>query len=162
MKEDWAYIDRFPDYAVSNLGFVVNIKYGRLIKPQATSRGYMKVTLQANGESCQIYVHQLVAEAFLCDYRKGLRVAHIDGHLCNNEILNLKLIKGKESREPIFYDSPRLHARRLRIIETGEIFRTAYDCAGYIGGQASKIYAVLNGQRTTHLGYTFEYIEIEV
>lgn len=160
MREEWAYIDDFPEYMVSNLGRVVNLKFDWMLKPQATDRGYMKVILRKDKKSYQHYVHQLVAAGFLADFRRGIRISHIDKDLSNNEVTNLKRMVGA-TRGEIIYDSPRISARRLRIIETGEVFRTAYDCARYIGGNASSIYRVLNGYRETHLGYTFEYVDTE-
>lgn len=160
MKEEWAYIDGFPEYMISNLGRVVNLKYQWMLKPQATDRGYMKVMLRRDRKSHQHYVHQLVGVGFLKDFRRGMRISHIDDDLSNNEVKNLKRMVGP-TRGEIVYDSPRMHARRLRIIQTGEVFRTAYDCARYIGGNASSIYRVLNGYRETHLGYTFEYVDTE-
>lgn len=161
MKEVWAYLDAWPDYAVSNLGGVTNLKYHRTLSPVRLARGYLKVDLHNSQGSKQCLVHRLVAEAFVEGYREGLRVIHIDGDLANNDASNLRLAGGP-SLPPIFYDSPRLHGRRLRIIETGEVFRTAYDCARYIGGSASNIYRVINGHRGSYLGYTFEYVDVEL
>lgn len=159
MDEVWEYIEGFPEYSISDLGRVINIKYGRFIRPQTTDRGYKKVTLQSDFVSHQFYVHQLVAEAFICDYRKGLRVNHRDDDYSNNAVTNLRVLSGSvrgESR----YASPRLNARRVMIVETGEVFRTAYDLARHIGGRASNVYRCLNGYRGSHMGYHFEYLDI--
>lgn len=158
MDEIWKYVEGFPDYAVSNLGRVVNLKFDRVLKPIVTDRGYLRVMLRRNKQSAQFYVHQLVAEAFFGDWRRGVRVKHIDGDLTKNEVTNLQIMCG-EVRAPTTYASPRLTARRLKIIETGEVFRTAYDCAAHIGGNATNIYRVLNGFRNSHRGYTFAYVE---
>lgn len=162
VDEEWAYIDGFPEYSVSDFGRVANLKFDRVLKTQLTDRGYKKVVLQSrdNG-SQQFYVHQLVAAAFLADFRPGLRVTHRDLDRTNNKVPNLRILKGEYKGE-LIYDSPRMHARRLRIVETGEVFRTAYDCARHIGGRASNIYRVINGYRDSHLGYTFEYVDTDV
>lgn len=129
--------------------------------PTKTTHGYLKVILRKEGQSFQRYVHQLVAEAFFGDWRSGVRVTHLDSDRGNNNVDNLRIMGG-ESMPPIFYKSPKLTARRLRIVETGEVFRTAYDCAAHIGGSATNIYRVLNGHRSSHRGYTFEYIDTKV
>lgn len=49
--------------------------------------------------------------------------------------------------------------RRVMINESEMIFRTVGDCADYIGGHPSSIYRVLRGERPSHLGYTFKYVE---
>lgn len=159
--EVWAEIEEFPDYIISSYGYIVNIKYGRDLHPTKTTAGYLKVILRKEGQSFQRYVHQLVAEAFFGDWRSGVRVTHLDDDRGNNNVENLQIMGG-QSMPPIVYKSPRLTARRLRIVETGEVFRTAYDCAAYIGGSATNIYRVLNGHRGSHRGYTFEYIDTKV
>lgn len=54
-------------------------------------------------------------------------------------------------------DPQRARARKVRIVETNEVFLTVENCARYIGGDASSIYRVLRGERISHKGYTFEY-----
>ena len=49
--------------------------------------------------------------------------------------------------------------RRVMVNESGMVFRTIGDCAEYIGGHPSSIYRVLRGERPSHLGYTFKYVE---
>lgn len=158
MEEVWAYVEAFPDYAVSNQGHVVSLKNGRQLKPIRTKPGYLRVTLRRDNRSYQFYVHQLVGEAFFGDWRKGVRIRHLDNNKLNNAVDNLAIMGGPQ-REPIQYDSPRMSARRVRIVETGQVFRTAGDCARYIGGNATNIYRVLNGFRRSHRGYTFTYVD---
>lgn len=157
--EVWSYVEDYPDYLVNPEGVVYNLKFQREVKGSVTDRGYVKVILVNGDGRKQFYVHQVVAQAFLGDWRPGKRVRHIDGNKKNNAVANLEVMGG-ESKPPMHYDSPRLHARRLRIIETGEVFRTAYDCARHIGGNATNIYRVLNGHRGSHLGFTFEYVDV--
>lgn len=47
--------------------------------------------------------------------------------------------------------------KRVRIIETGEIFDSAEECAKAIGGNPSGISAVINGRQEKHMGLTFAY-----
>lgn len=159
--EVWKYVENNPIYAVSNLGRVVNLKFDRVLTPVVTKNGYYKVTLREEGRSVQLYVHQLVAEAFFGNWRPGLRVTHIDEDKSHNAASNLEVIGAPSRAAPVF-KHPKLSARRLRIVETGMVFRTAYDCAAYIGGNATNIYRVLNGHRSSHRGYTFEYVDTEV
>jgi len=50
------------------------------------------------------------------------------------------------------------HSRRVKIIETGQVFLTVESCARYIGGDVSSIYRVLRGERISHKGLTFQYM----
>ena len=148
-----------PGYAVSNKGLVLNLKRYRLLSPTITDAGYCQVTISLKGgRRSTRYVHQLVSEVFLADWRPGVRVGHVDHVRANNSVANL-YVMGAPSAPRTHYASPRLNARSIRIEETGEVFRTAYDCAERINGHATNVYAVLRGERRTHRGYTFRYID---
>lgn len=155
MDEVWGEIEGYPNYAISNHGEVVNIKFGRSLKPRANSRGYYQVVLYGDIGRREYYLHQLVAEVFLGDFRSGAHIRHLDGDKQNNNVTNLRL-RGGISGD---YETDYVRGRRVRIVETGQVFINAYACASYIGGQASNIYAVLRGKHKKHLGYTYEYLE---
>lgn len=159
MNEVWAEIEGFPNYAISNHGEIVNIKFGRSLKARSNSRGYMHVILFNENIRKEYYVHQLVAQSFIGDFRHGTHIYHIDGDRSNNAVSNLRM---RGSRGELDYVPIRLRGRRVRIIETGQVFMNAYSCADYIKGHASNIYACLRGVHKKHLGYTFEYVEEEV
>lgn len=158
MNEVWAEINGFPNYAISNLGEIVNIKYSRSLKPRVNSRGYNHVILFGDDGRKEYYVHQLVAQCFIGDFRHGSHIIHIDGDRSNNSVDNLRM---RGSRGDIDYVPVRVRGRRVRVIETGQVFMNAYSCADYIRGHASNIYACLRGVHKRHMGYTFEYIEEE-
>lgn len=160
MNEVWGEIKGFPNYAISNYGEIVNIKFGRPIKPRTNSRGYMHVVLFNQGTRKEFYVHQIVADTFLGDFRPGVHIQHKDGNKRNNKVTNLRIRRSNSNT--LDYQPAYIRGRRVRIVETGEIFLNAYACANYIGGHASNIYACLRGKHKTHLGYTFEYFEEEV
>ena len=148
-----------PGYAVSDRGLVLNLKSMRLLTPSITDAGYSQVSItRKGGHRSTKYVHQLMAEAFLEDWRPGVRIGHYDGARANNVVGNL-FVMGTPSAPRTHYASPRLNARSIRIEETGEVFRTAYDCAERINGHATNVYAVLRGERRTHRGYTFRYVD---
>lgn len=161
MDEVWAEIPDYPNYAVSNYGEVVNIKFGRSLTPRPNKYGYLHVILFKNGMRTEWYIHQLVARVFLGDFRVGLQVQHIDGDKSNNFVGNLRLRGGGAFIEKN-YKPTHIRGRRVKIVETGQTFMNAYAAADFIGGHASNIYACLRGKHKSHLGYTFEYVEGEV
>lgn len=157
IDEIWVPVEGFPDYAVSNYGRVRNVKFDRELNPRRTSYGHLRVMLFHEGVSQEFLIHRLVAQAFLTGYNENVKIKHFDDDNANNHVENLRFVK---QRMGVIRVRPRIpYARRLRIIETGEVFRTARDCARHIGGDHSAIYAVLRGQRAHHMGYTFEYFE---
>lgn len=62
--EEWRTIKDYENYQVSNLGRVRNIKTGKILKP-ANLKGYCRVELFKSGIGKWIFIHRLVAQAFL-------------------------------------------------------------------------------------------------
>lgn len=67
---------------------------GKILKGAVTN-GYKIVSLQMNGKTKQIYVHRLVAFAFVDGYKPGLVVNHIDENRLNNCFQNLEWVTQK-------------------------------------------------------------------
>ena len=162
MKEVWAEIPGFPNYAVSNFGFVVSLRYNTRLTPTPNGKGYMKVRLWSSEGQKQFYVHQLVAMAFFGDYRQGMRIKHVNGDKRDNATTNLRLRNGYTSYDSVPRRGERIYrGRHVQIVETGEVFQSARDAAEHIQGDYTSIYKVLRGQRESHMGYHFEYYDGE-
>lgn len=115
-------IKYFPNYEVTSCGKVFRKSYvteyiskGKRIskinkaKPVAITgngRGYLKVSL--TGENCRkhIYVHQLVAEAFVENPHGYTEVDHDDDDRTNNDHSNLKWISRKENMKKMLDRNP--------------------------------------------------------
>lgn len=88
MTEQWKPITgRGGDYRISSHGRVLNAKTGKVLKPFNGDRaGHLAVTLP-NG---RVYVHTLVAEAFIGERPQGMEVCHGDNDPSNNHVDNLR------------------------------------------------------------------------
>lgn len=160
MKEDWAEVDGYPNYAVSNLGEVHNIKFGREVRARSNAQGYLRVELSEKGVPKQFYVHQLVAQHFVEGWRPGMHVRHNDENRTNNRADNLSIRNARIAEEYIPQRRGRPpRGRRVQIVETGEVFLSARDAARYIGGDYSSIYRCIRQPWSTHRGYHFKYYE---
>ena len=154
-NEVWAEVEDFPDYAVSTHGRVMNVHTNLVLKPRNNSYGYSRVALRKDGRSHDIYVHHLVAKAFITGYHEGVQIRHEHDN-SDNHVNNLRFRRG--ARMGTLVRNPRrARTRRVRIVETGEVFLTVENLAKYIQGDASSIYRVLRGERISHKGLTFEY-----
>lgn len=105
MQEIWKDILEFEgNYQVSNLGRIRNLERKvkrrdntfrlikeRIRKPQINKRGYIIATLCTSELTKTFSVHQLVAQAFLPNFIKGMEINHIDGNPGNNSINNLEI-----------------------------------------------------------------------
>ena len=85
--EEWKTISGHPDYQVSNLGRVKNMKYDRIIGTHTTT-GYACVQLGRCSQ--KKYTHRLVADAFIPKIPGKDSVDHIDRNRLNNNVNNLR------------------------------------------------------------------------
>lgn len=96
-------------YQVSNLGRVRScdrvgnhavygnmLLRGKILKP-ATKTGYSTLVFSVFNNQCTVYVHALVAHAFIGDRPESLQINHIDGNKQNNTLANLEYCTRKEN-----------------------------------------------------------------
>lgn len=97
--EQWKCITEYNSlYKISDLGNVVRVKTGRVLKQQKNLRGYLFVNLSMNGKFKPRYIHQLVAEYFLGHIHDNKTVVdHIDNNKQNNTLSNLQIITQREN-----------------------------------------------------------------
>ena len=101
----------FENYVVYPDGRIwSNYKNGFLI-PQDNGTGYMKVLVKVNGKPTNMYVHRLVATAFVPNPSRLKEVNHIDGNKKNNHFSNLEWCSCKKNKE---------HAAENNLTATGE------------------------------------------
>lgn len=85
-----------PNYEVSSEGRVRRSSpgrktfSGRVMKPQKQVCGYLSVRPTINGKNVILYVHDLVAAAFIGQKPLGARVNHMDTDKHNNRAGNLE------------------------------------------------------------------------
>ncbi len=156
MKEEWKEIDGWPDYMVSNIGRVFSYRRKRTLKNSSDLYGYPCVHLCYNNCWSRRSVHRLVAFAFVDGYFEGAIVNHIDGIKQNCVASNLEWITQSDNVQHAL--ALGLSPRKVRVIETGDMFRSPSSCARHINGNLDAILKCLNGEQQSHKGYTFEYI----
>lgn len=116
----WLPIEDFPNYEVSRVGKIRNKNTGKILYI-GNSDGYQYVILYRNGKRFSKRIHLLVANAFYdvaqfeCNVTQfGCEVHHKNLNKCNNCVHNLEFLSKSEHAGK--------HARKVRLIETGEIF----------------------------------------
>lgn len=88
--EEWRAIKEYPQYEVSTMGRIRNVKTHRERKPDMNSCGYGRLRLQVKGGNVRKFIHRCVAEAFLVRPETKCVVDHIDGNRSNNAVSNLR------------------------------------------------------------------------
>ena len=96
--EEYREIPGYPDYEVSNLGRVKNIKTGHIFKPTTGKGGYLVVGIRTCGIRKAFRIHKLVAMAFLDHVPDGTQrfvVDHINNDPLDNRLENLQIITNR-------------------------------------------------------------------
>ena len=88
--EDYKVITDYPIYGVSRNGKIKNLTTNKIMSETSHSRNHIVVTLRNNGVVKLLYVHRLVALAYLENPNNYPFVDHIDQNPLNNNISNLR------------------------------------------------------------------------
>lgn len=144
-------------YAVTSCGKVWSYKSKKFLKPDTNERGYQRITLSKQGKIKRFLVHRLVAQAYIPNPNNCDTVDHIDGCPAHNYIKNLQwmalkdnVIKGNKGLKNA--------AKKIRCIETGEIFVSLSSAAKSINRVSSAISQAIDRKGTSG-GFHWEWIE---
>ena len=110
--EEWVVVDDYESYEVSSLGNVRSIdryisqcgrkdyfRAGKTKAQKTTMFGYRDVHLCKSGESKHIFVHRLVAKAFITNPENKPEVNHKDGVKYHNWKDNLEWTTSQENKK---------------------------------------------------------------
>ena len=176
MKEEWRAIKGYENlYEVSNLGRVrsleryVKSKTGtrivkeRILKPVNVGSGYLGVGLYKEGKVRIIYVHRLVAQAFIPNPNNLPEVNHKDENKTNNRVENLEwctreynMSHGTRSER-----AGKAHCKRIICLELQRVFNSIGAVAEYLDCTRSNVGNCIKNENKC-MGYTLKFIEIEV
>ena len=79
------------NYQINSLGFIKNVKTGRILKGYLGTDGYIKIKLfDGHGNFKKYYIHDLIAKTFnLPNPDDKPFIKHLDGNFFNNSLTNL-------------------------------------------------------------------------
>lgn len=147
-----------PNYSVSNFGNVRNDKTGRILKQHTKENGYNVVML--GRKTSPLYVHRLVAIAFLCNPENKPQVNHKNGNKQDNRAGNLEWVTASENAFAYGY-SERIEHRKKKIVATKEDgttleFNSRDETAGYFKCNKSCIEYGRRYKKGNKKGWIFE------
>lgn len=121
MAEVWKNINGFEQYQVSSLGNIKN-KGGKLKSVQTTKNGYSQVLLWIGHKAKGVFIHRMVAEAFIPNPENKTDVNHIDGNKANNRVENLEWCTRSENLRHAYKNNLRVASnQKLTLDEVKEI-----------------------------------------
>lgn len=172
-NEIWMDIPHYEGlYQVSNFGRVkalerkrVNHTGGEWIQPECimsisyTTDGYEKVSLtDANHNRKTERIHRLVALAFVPNPLNLPEVNHLNCVRDDNRPENLEWVTHAENNA---YTSKCGHKsnKKIKCIETGEVFNTSVEAANVNGGDSGNIRTAARNPKRSVKGFHYTYID---
>lgn len=155
-------IDGFENYLVRDDGNIFSLKRKRCLTPRKVGGGYYQVRLYKDHDidGKYIYVHRLVADAFLEKVDGKHEINHKDGNKKNNSVENLEWVDRNENLSHAFntgLTETNLTAKRVVgiNIKTGETlhFDSTYKAGKAFGVSQSNISACCRGLRKQIRGH---------
>lgn len=137
---EWRKIEGKPNYSVSNEGNIRNDKTGRILKPYKGTSGYYQIML--GSKTSPLYVHRLVAKAFIKNPNNLPQVDHINGNKLDNRVENLRWLSISDNCWSFGYYERKEHRKKKVKATNGEktiIFPSRTDTAKYFGLDKSRI-----------------------
>lgn len=105
-------INGFEDYVITSTGEVISTKNNafKMLRPnyhQKGGTGYLKVFLYKDGKRYVRFIHRLVTEHFIGEY-KYLQVNHKDFDKQNNNLDNLEWVTAQQNSDHYWINKGRI------------------------------------------------------
>jgi hypothetical protein len=145
------------DYAIGNLGNVVNMKTDMKLKPYYAKAGYKMICLYKDKKRKRKYIHRLLLETFKPVWNmRDLHVDHINRIRDDNSMENLRWVTRSENNLNVGlkksnilgekYISPNGNRFRVRVsrLNINQYFDTLEDAIEYRDSLLNGSYCLLN------------------
>lgn len=160
----WKEMPKYPMYEVSDMGEVRNRETERILKPRIDKGGYCRVSIGKK----RVFVHRLIAEAFVPNPGNLPCVNHKDESKTNNRADNLEWCTvGYNNAYGLRQEACDFQRGKAVVAYKGGVQHRMYfsiaEAARDIGCNPSGIWQALHGRNYTKTvkGFTWEYLDGE-
>lgn len=98
MENNFVTIKDFPNYEINRLGIIKNKKTNKPVKVFVNNQ-YYRVNLRNNGKVKLIYLHRILASAFIPNPNNLPEINHIDGDKLNYSLDNLEWCDSQQNKQ---------------------------------------------------------------
>ena len=152
-------------YQVSDKGRVKSLKQGKekILKPERTHNGYLRVGLLKNRNRKMFMVHRLVGQAFLPNPNSLPQINHKDEDKTNNRVENLEWCDQKYNNiygTHIQRVTEKVSKTVLQFTKTGEIikeWKSTHDIERILGYSKGNISSCCNKKLKLAYGFVWKY-----
>jgi hypothetical protein len=176
MIEQWKDIVGYEGlYQVSSLGRIKSVDKvcgkrrgivkSKMIAIQDNGNGYFNAALYSNGKMKRIYVHRLVADAFLGKENGKEYVNHIDGNKSNNSLSNLEWCTRSENMKHAYDNGLAVQyersgtknpaARVVIDLQSGVFYETMKEVSELYKISVSYLSSMLNGRMPNKTNFRY-------
>lgn len=132
----------------------------KILKPYLNNNGYYYVSLTKNGKTKILYIHRLIATAFIPNPNNYPCINHIDGNKLNNNISNLEWCSYKHNNEEAYRIGLKRTIPTNQYDLNGTFIKTwksREEIKRELGLNPADIWRVCKGIRKTCGGYIWRY-----
>lgn len=134
----------------------------KILNPLDNGKGYLRFNWKSNGKNRTVYVHRLVAEAFLDNPKGYNEVNHIDENKRNNNSHNLEWCSHIENCNHGTRNerTAKMRQKEIVCVENGIHYKSIKEAAKEMGVGITAIANCLKGRAKTSCGFHWRYNEI--
>lgn len=158
----WKPVKGFPNYEIHLSGVVRHKRslYEKIFTDNGN--GYLRTTLFRDGKQTTVYLHRIIAEAFIPNPLQLPQVNHKDGNKANNSVENLEWCTGSSNVIHKNYVLKRGNCRAVKCLETMIEYPSAAEAEKETGCNHRHISECCRNKRKSCGGFHWEYIKPSV
>lgn len=170
--EIWKTINNYPDYQISNKGYVKSFKNKTpiILKTSLNQKGYKQLVLRNEQGEKTLRIHRLVAKAFIPNPTNLPQVNHKNGIKTCNEDWNLEWTNNSGNQKHAFANGLQTNVGNnnpnIRGVDQFDLdgnfikhWNSIYDITNTLGYSRSSIWRCCSGKYKTSHGYIWRYTE---